>query len=96
MNNFVNILTYKTNKEHIINLKKMGVKYVFKKNKVKLYFGVAFLIIAFLPNGLFVPSSLIGFMLLGINKVDLFNYKVKQLRILLKNKKQVMTMGIKK
>lgn len=70
---------------HRDNLKKLGIKLIFKKNKVKIAFGLTFLTIALIPNGLGVPCYYLAFICLGIRKVDLFNYKEKYLRFL-KNK----------
>jgi len=60
---------------HIRNLKQNGFKFIIKKNRFKVICGVGCLSIAIIPNGTAFFMAPLGFMLLGINKVDLYNYK---------------------
>jgi len=63
-------------RQHDLNrMKAQGFKLIIKKNRFKVICGVGCLIIAIIPNGTAVFMAPLGFILLGINKVDLYNYK---------------------
>jgi len=61
-------------------LEKQGFKFLHKRNKFKIYCGIGCLIIGVIPNGLGLIFYPLGFMLLSINRLDLFRYKEIGLR----------------
>ncbi len=82
---YVSYETYLRADQNISNFKRNGATMLFKRNKVKIAVGLSFLVIGILPNGLAPVFMPLGFMCLGIKKVDLYLYKEKGLRIV-KNK----------
>ena len=55
-------------------LNKNKISLVYPRSKLKIGLGLACLVIAVIPNGLFIPASLLGCCLLGIGKNDLLSY----------------------
>ena len=82
---YVHFNDYLKTERNIDNLKNLGIKRIFKKNKLKMYLGLTFLTIALIPNGLGIPCYTLAFICLGIRKVDIFHLKEKGIRKL-KNK----------
>ena len=61
-------------------LESQGFKFLYRRNKFKIYCGIGCLIIGVIPNGCGFIAYPMGFYLLSINKIDLFRYKEIGLR----------------
>jgi len=56
-------------------MKEQGLKFLYRRNRFKLFCGVACLVVAVIPNGLGLIFYPVGFMLLGIGFKDLAIFK---------------------
>ena len=65
---------------HLKTLESKGFIFIHKKNYLKLGLGIACLSLALIPNGLGLIFYPLGFMLLSINKIDLYNHKENIIR----------------
>jgi len=80
MTNYIQYTTLLKRQHDLNRLKSEGFKFIIKKNRFKVVCGVVCLSIAIFPNGTAFFMAPLGFMLLGINKVDLFLYKEKLIK----------------
>lgn len=72
---YIQYKDYLKQKEQLNKLERNGFKFIIKKNKFKVVCGFVCLTIAVIPNGTGIILYPLGFMLLGINKMDLFRFK---------------------
>lgn len=66
-----------------------GIKFYNPISKIRKYLGVTFIIIAIIPNGLFIPSILLSCLCFGF-KVNYMKDKLFNTSLLLKSKLGVL------
>ena len=72
---YIQYENYLKQKESLNKLERKGFKFIHKKNMFKIIAGLGCLVIAVIPNGLSLIFYPLGFILLNINRIDLFKYK---------------------
>ena len=72
MKQYITYEQYTKQEQKIEQIKKQGVEFVYKKNKVKIIIGSTCLIIAIVPNGLGLIFYPLGFALLSSAGIDMY------------------------
>ena len=87
-NKYITYEHYLKQEQKIKQLSALGVRFIYKKSKVKIILGSICLFIAIVPNGLGIIFYPLGFALLSSAGVDIYSLlrtKKREIRVLISN-----------